>query len=226
MAKQGHDISVIGRREPPAADRSIPGVKHWIADLLAEDAGTKAALEAVGQTGPLNYLVLCQRFRGAEDAWTGEFQVSLTASRRLIDALLPKFTSEGDRGIVFVSSVFGDRVGEGQAISYHAMKAAMNHMARFYAVNLGKKGIRSNIVTPFTFLKEESRQFYIDNKQLHQLYRDMIPLGRMGTTEDSANAIAFLCSTQASFINGQNLYVDGGLSLVWPETLARQIAKL
>ena len=54
----------------------------------------------------------------------------------------------------------------------------------------------------------------------------MIPLGRMGTAEDSANVVAFLCSTAASFINGQNLYVDGGLSLVWPETLARKLKSI
>jgi NAD(P)-dependent dehydrogenase (short-subunit alcohol dehydrogenase family) len=52
----------------------------------------------------------------------------------------------------------------------------------------------------------------------------MIPLGRMATSEDSAKLIAFLCSTQAGFINGQNIYVDGGLSLIWPESLGRAIA--
>ena len=46
----------------------------------------------------------------------------------------------------------------------------------------------------------------------------------MATTEDNANAIEYLCSNQASFITGQNLFVDGGLSLVWPETLARRMA--
>jgi NAD(P)-dependent dehydrogenase (short-subunit alcohol dehydrogenase family) len=128
--------------------------------------------------------------------------------------------------VVFVSSVFGERVGEGQPLSYHIAKASLNQMARFYAVNLGRKGIRANAVTPFTFLKEESRNFYLNNRELMDLYKDIIPLGRMGTTEDSGNLIAFLCSPQASFINGQNIYVDGGLSLVWPETLARRLKSL
>jgi NAD(P)-dependent dehydrogenase (short-subunit alcohol dehydrogenase family) len=61
---------------------------------------------------------------------------------------------------------------------------------------------------------------------LQQLYREIIPLGRMGTTQDVANAIAFLCSPAASFINGHNLYVDGGLSVVWPETLARKLKSI
>jgi len=125
-----------------------------------------------------------------------------------------------------VSSVFGDRVGEGQPLSYHLGKAGINHMARFYAVSLGRKGIRVNVVTPFTFLKEESKDFYLNNKELQALYQEMIPLGRMGTAEDSANAVAFLCSPAASFINGQNLYVDGGLSVIWPETLARKLKSI
>jgi NAD(P)-dependent dehydrogenase (short-subunit alcohol dehydrogenase family) len=96
-------------------------------------------------------------------------------------------------------------------------------MMRFYAVNLGRKGIRVNAITPFTFLKEESRDFYLNNKPVMELYEKITPLGRMGTTEDSARAIAFLCSSQSGFINGQNIFVDGGLSLVWPETLARNL---
>ena len=58
------------------------------------------------------------------------------------------------------------------------------------------------------------------------LYKSIVPLGRIGTAEDSANLIQFLCSSAAQFISGQNIYVDGGLSLVWPETLARQLKSI
>ncbi len=226
LASRGSQVSVIGRRDPPEGDRQIPNVRHWIADLLDGDAALRAAESAVGRIGPLDYLIFCQRYRGKDNDWTGEIQVSLTATKQLIEALAPRFSAEGDRGIVLVSSVFGDRVGEGQPLSYHLGKAGINHMARFYAVSLGRKGIRVNVVTPFTFLKEESKDFYLNNKELQALYREMIPLGRMGTAEDSANAVAFLCSPAASFINGQNLYVDGGLSVIWPETLARKLKSI
>jgi NAD(P)-dependent dehydrogenase (short-subunit alcohol dehydrogenase family) len=226
LASRGSQVSVIGRRDPPEGDRQIPNVRHWIADLLDGEAALRAAESAVGRIGPLNYLIFCQRYRGKDNDWAGEIQVSLTATKQLIEALAPKFAPEGDRGIVLVSSVFGDRVGEGQPLSYHLGKAGINHMARFYAVSLGRKGIRVNVVTPFTFLKEESKDFYLNNKELYALYQEMIPLGRMGTAEDSANAVVFLCSPAASFINGQNLYVDGGLSAVWPETLARKLKSI
>jgi len=156
----------------------------------------------------------------------GEIQVSMTATKSLIDGLTSKFVPEGDKGIVVVSSVFGDYIGEGQPLSYHVGKAGLNHIARFYAVNLGQRKIRVNAVTPFTFLKEESKDFYLNNKELLDLYEEIIPLGRMGSAVDSANAVAFLCSPAASFISGQNLYVDGGLSQVWPETLARKLKSI
>jgi NAD(P)-dependent dehydrogenase (short-subunit alcohol dehydrogenase family) len=226
LASRGSQVSVIGRRDPPEGDRQIPNVRHWIADLLDGEAALRAAESAVGRIGPLNYLIFCQRYRGKDNDWAGEIQVSLTATKELIEALVPRFAPEGDRGIVLVSSVFGERVGEGQPLSYHLGKAGINHMGKFYAVSLGRKGIRVNVVTPFTFLKEESKDFYLNNKELYALYREMVPLGRMGTAEDSANAVAFLCSPAASFINGQNLYVDGGLSVVWPETLARKLKSI
>ena len=226
LTSKGHQVSVIGRSDPPEADINIRNTKHWNADLQDGNKALDAAESAVSEFGPLNYLVFCQRYRGKENDWMGEIQVSMTATKGLIDGLASKFVPEGDKGIVVVSSVFGDYIGEGQPLSYHVGKAGLNHIARFYAVNLGKRKIRVNSVTPFTFLKEESKDFYLNNKELLELYEEIIPLGRMGRAEDSANAVAFLCSPEASFISGQNLYVDGGLSQVWPETLARKLKSI
>jgi NAD(P)-dependent dehydrogenase (short-subunit alcohol dehydrogenase family) len=225
LAARGDGVSVVSRSEPPAGQR-VDGVSYFSADI--SDAGaTQAALDAaLERNGALDYLVFCQRYRGRENAWAGEIEVSLSASKRAVEYLQDSFAKGSDSGIVFVSSVFGERVGEGQDISYHIAKAGMNQMARYYAVSLGRKGIRTNAVTPFTFLKEESKDFYLNNKELMGLYEEIVPLGRMATSEDSANVIAFLCSPAAAFVNGQNIYVDGGLSLVWPETLARRLKSI
>lgn len=226
LSAAGHIITVIGGREPIAADLDVPNTEFLIADL-ADSAGFKLMLEkAVETRGKLSYIVFCQRYRGKDDDWQGEFDITLTATKVAVETLQDEFVAEGDKGIVMVSSPFGDYVSEGQGVSYHMSKAGLNQMMRFYAVSLGRKGIRVNAITPCTFLKDESKDFYLNNKSLYDLYCNMIPLGRMATSEDSAQAIAFLCSPQASFINGQNIYVDGGLSLVWPEALARKLTSL
>ena len=226
LSAAGHTVSILGRREPGEDDRNIPNTAFYLADLANLD-GFKATLSEIVKThGKLSYLVFCQRYRGQEDGWQGELDITLTATKVAVEALQDEFSPEGDKGIVMVSSVFGDFVGEGQPVSYHVGKAGLNQMMRYYAVNLGSKGIRVNAITPFTFLKDESKDFYLNNKPLYDLYSTMIPLGRMSTSEDNAKAVALLCSSQAGFINGQNIYVDGGLSLVWPETLARKLTSL
>jgi NAD(P)-dependent dehydrogenase (short-subunit alcohol dehydrogenase family) len=79
-------------------------------------------------------------------------------------------------------------------------------------------------VSPCTFIKQENQEFYSTNEKLGNVFKQVIPLGRMGTAADSANAIAFLCSPQAAFITGQKITVDGGVSLLSQESLARRIA--
>jgi NAD(P)-dependent dehydrogenase (short-subunit alcohol dehydrogenase family) len=225
LAARGDDVSVVSRSKPSLAER-VNGACYFSADITDLTATQEVLDATVKRNGALDYLIFCQRYRGKGNAWAGEIDVSLSAPKRVIEYLQNSFAKGGDCGIVFVSSVYGDRVGEGQDISYHIGKAGMNHMARFYAVNLGRKGIRTNAVAPFTFLKEESKEFYLSNKELLELYEEIIPLGRMATSEDSANVILFLCSPAAAFVNGQIIDVDGGLSLVWPETLARKLKSI
>jgi NAD(P)-dependent dehydrogenase (short-subunit alcohol dehydrogenase family) len=224
LAARGDQVSVIGRRDPQEGDRENPRLRYSIADLTDGGAVQSALDDLIHASGKPSYVAFCQRFRGKDDDWSGEFAVSLTATKTTVEAVQDRFETSGDCAIAMVSSVFGTFVGEGQPISYHVAKAGIEQMARYYAVTLGRKGIRANTVTPFTFLKEESREFYLKNEALQSLYKTIIPLGRMGTTEDVANAVAYLCSPQAAFVNGQNLFVDGGLSLVWPENLARKLA--
>ncbi len=223
LCQRGGKVSVLGRTPPVADALALPGLFAVQADLRDQAACQVAIENAIRHHGVLRYLVFAQRHRGTDDSWRGEIDVSLDSTRRLVEQIDPYWAAAGDRAIAMVSSVFGDRVGDGQPMSYHLGKAGMNHMARVLAVQLGPKGIRANTVTPFTFLKAESREHYLRNEALMKLYEEIVPLGRMGSAEDCAKVLAFLCSPEASFVTGQNLYVDGGLSQVWPETLARRL---
>ena len=221
MIIRGDQVSVISRSTP---ENKVDGVNYFEADIANTESLTQA-MDKIAQTGNINYLVFCQRFRGKSDSWVGEIDVSISASRNMIDYFQDKFSAE-DNAIIFVSSVFGEYVGEGQALSYHLGKAGMNSLMRFYAVNLGKKGIRTNAVTPFTFVKEESKDFYNSQTELMDMYKEIVPLNRIGTADEIADVILFFGSEQSRYVNGQNVYIDGGLSLVWPESIVKSIKKI
>jgi NAD(P)-dependent dehydrogenase (short-subunit alcohol dehydrogenase family) len=227
FSAEGHTVSVIGRRPPNEEDRTTAKAHFWTVDLTNEPELARVLDEIVTRNGKLDNLVLLQRFKGDGDAWAGEIATSLTATKYVIERLVDSFHGGGNSSIVLVSSIISRFVAEGQPVGYHVAKTALAQMARFYAVALGPKGIRVNCVSPCTLVKDENRDFYYSKAgPLHELFKSTIPLGRMGTARDSANVIAFFCSPQASFLTGQEVLVDGGVSLLSQEALARKVAGL
>lgn len=194
---------------------------------LADKAALLAALaEALKQNGRLTNLIFLQRYRGEGDVWQGELDVSLTATKTIIEKLAGKFVRQKKaslNSIVIVGSNASRLIAGEQSVGYHAAKAALRQMARYYACSLAPQGLRVNCVTPGIVLKDEARKFYRENEKLHALYRRITPLGRMGSPRDIAEAIGFLCSPGAAFITGQEFIVDGGLSLLWQASLANEL---
>jgi NAD(P)-dependent dehydrogenase (short-subunit alcohol dehydrogenase family) len=222
---RGSVVSVVSR-ERPADFPEQADLRHFPADLENPHALGDLCGRIAEAGGPIRYLVLSQRFRGQGDPWAGEIQVGLTASRDLIEGFAAYFADTGDRAIGVVSSVYAEFVGSSQPVGYHVVKGGLNAMVRHYAATLGRHGIRVNAVMPLTYLKRESRAFYEENEPLMETYRRLVPLGRLGTAEESADALDFLCSERASFINGQSLFLDGGVSVVWQEEVAKTFAGL
>src|SRR5205814_7802680 len=111
--------------------------------------------------------------------------------------------------IVNVSSIVGVHGNPGQT-NYSASKAGIIGFTKALARELGSRGVRANVVAPgyvttrlTDVLPEEATKAMLDNT----------PLGRLGTPEDIAGAVRFLCSDEASFITGEVLLVDGGLGM-------------
>lgn len=218
FVRAGHRVSVLGRRESEEA-----GVSSQTVDLADKDALLAALAEALKQNGRLTNLIFLQRYRGEGDAWQGELDVSLTATKIIIEQLAGEFVrpkKSALNSIVIVGSNASRLIAGEQSVGYHAAKAALCQMARYYACSLAPRGLRVNCVTPGIVLKDEARKFYRENEPLHALYRRITPLGRMGSPRDIADAIGFLCSPGAAFITGQEIIVDGGLSLLWQGSLA------
>jgi NAD(P)-dependent dehydrogenase (short-subunit alcohol dehydrogenase family) len=95
---------------------------------------------------------------------------------------------------------------------------------KYYAVTLGPKQIRVNAIIPGLTIKPEARAFYDSHPELEALYKDITPLGRMGTVEDLAHLVDFLISEKSSYLTGQTITLDGGIGLRSAWSLARKVS--
>lgn len=224
LREKGQRVTVLGRSAPSPMAPLDPG--DHIACDLSDLTSLQKALDEIKRDRPaVNYLVFCQRWRGQGDSWQGELNTSLYATKLAIESLSDSFAEGEDTSIVLVSSVVSRFVAVDQPLSYNLAKAAMVQLAQYFAVTLGPRQIRVNVVSPGATIKPESEKFYAAQAGLHALYETASPLGRLGTARDVANVIEFLCCPASSFVTGQNLFVDGGVSLQSQESLGRRIAK-
>ena len=127
--------------------------------------------------------------------------------------------------IVNIASISGLRAST-LRVAYGTSKAALIHLTKQYAAELGNYGVRVNVICPGPVETEMAK--LVHSVAIRSDYYDTIPLGRYGSTEEMANTVGFLCSPQASFINGQYLAVDGGFdaSGVGLPTLRRNTPEL
>jgi NAD(P)-dependent dehydrogenase (short-subunit alcohol dehydrogenase family) len=109
--------------------------------------------------------------------------------------------------VVHIGSISGLRAST-LRVAYGTSKAALMHLTRQQAAELGERGIRVNAVAPGPVDTAMAKQ--VHTPDIRADYHDAIPLNRYGTEEEIAAAVAFLCSDAASYVNGQTLAVDGG----------------
>lgn len=214
-------LSIIGQCPASRTKADDADTHYWDADVSDKKSLLTALDEIINKNGKLDNLIFFQRYRGEKNEWDGEIETSLTATKNIIEYLAEEF--KGNGSIVVVSSTASEFIVDEQPLVYHVAKAGLNQMVRYYAVNLGAKGIRVNSVSPGIVLKEESKEFYEKNKDIHDFYCGITPLGKMCVSEEVSNLIEYLCGLKSSFITGQNIVIDGGISLRWQGSLARRI---
>ncbi len=224
LANEGQYVTAVGRNPSAFLATQNGQIEGFVGTVEEPEPLLNSLRLQIEKQGELSSLIFLQRYRGNGDSWMGELAVSMTATKVLIEGLVPHFQLEGNRSICIVTSNASTFVARNQSLAYHTSKAALKQMARFYAVKFGQQGIRVNVVSPCTFVKSESAEFYQSQTELQALYAKITPLGRMGTAKEVAKTVAFLCGEDASFITGQELTVDGGLSLMLQDALAREVA--
>lgn len=222
---RGFFVTVLSRRKPPVSEL-IGQLVHIPIDLDRLEDFSIIQNSFSHAAGKIRYLIFTQRFRGTGDPWIGEMKVGLYATKLLVEGLLPHFSPTGDRAIVAVSSVYANFIGSSQPVGYHVVKAGLNALIRYYSWSLGPRGIRANSIMPLSYVKDETRQHFEGKPELASLYTKFVPLGRMGDVNENVDAIDFLCSEKSSFITGQNLFIDGGTSVVWQEEVANGVAMI
>jgi NAD(P)-dependent dehydrogenase (short-subunit alcohol dehydrogenase family) len=109
--------------------------------------------------------------------------------------------------VVNIASISGLRAST-LRLAYGTSKAALIHLTKQYAAELGNYGVRVNAICPGPVETEMAK--LVHSAAIRADYYDTIPLGRYGSTEEMADTVGFLCSPQASYINGQSIAVDGG----------------
>jgi meso-butanediol dehydrogenase / (S,S)-butanediol dehydrogenase / diacetyl reductase len=141
------------------------------------------------------------------DEWQQVLATNLNGPFLCTQAAVPLMLRGGGGAVVNIASISGLRAST-LRVAYGTSKAALIHLTRQQAAELGDQGIRVNAIAPGPVDTAMAKQ--VHSAEIRRDYHDSVPLGRYGTPEEMAATIGFLCSDAASYINGQCLAVDGG----------------
>ena len=214
-------INYIQRRdcaEELAAQLQAEGCRVMVcqADVADKDA-VDAMVRRIEETfGPVSLLVNNAGIAGQElfqdvtpQMWRRYFAVNVDGAYHTTQAVLPHMLHEHSGCIINISSIWGLR-GSSCESAYSATKHALVGLSRSLAAELAPSGIRVNCVAPGVIRTDMLNML---GEEYLPLLTEETPLGRLGTPEDIAYAVAFLADERASFITGQVLTSDGGFLL-------------
>jgi len=221
LARDGFDVAVGYGSDSEGAQRTVAAVAAHGRRAVALQADVSVEDEAVGlveaaeaELGPLDAVVLNAGITrdglfmriSAED-WRAVIDTNLTGAFFVSRATVRGMLRRRSGTIVAVSSVVGLIGNPGQA-NYAAAKAGLIGMVKSLAKEVGPRGIRVNAVAPGYIATDMTAALSDDQREQ---VRTATPLGRLGTPEDVAGVVAFLCSPDAAFITGSVIRIDGGL---------------
>ena len=212
------DTNIELARETAAATGPEDRIMAVEVDIAQPDAAATIVNTAMETFGRLDIMVqnaaiypwtLIQDISAEE--WDAVLGVNLRGAFLTARAAREPMAAAGGGRLIFISSITGPRVSSPGHAHYAASKAGINGFVRTAAIEYSSLGITVNAVEPGNILTEGLKtgrtQAFIDSMCA------AVPLGRLGSPEDVANAVAFLASDEASYITGTSIIVDGGQTL-------------
>ena len=204
----------------PAPDDLPAGARYVQADLRSAADVARAMADCCEAAGRLDYLVnaagvlLLGRDRSLVDidldVWDDVLAINLKGAALTARHAIPLMKRTGGGAMVHVSTIQCVRGDDAPQDAYQASKAGLIAMSKSIAIQFAGDGIRSNTILPGPTMTP-MQQRWVERPELKDATEAAVPLGRVGTTQDMANATLFLLSDAASFITGTELIVDGGV---------------
>jgi NAD(P)-dependent dehydrogenase (short-subunit alcohol dehydrogenase family) len=195
------------------------GIETAALDVLKDDD----VRQFVAKTGAVDILFNCAGWvhQGnllecrVED-WDRSFQLNVRSMFVMVKAMLPKMIAAGGGVILNMASVLGADKAAPNRLAYAASKAAVQGFTRALAIDHVKQGIRVNCVCPGTVDTPSLGvriNAFADPAKARQDFIARQPMGRLASAEEIAETFVYLVSDESSFMTGQAVYVDGGMSL-------------
>ena len=224
FAQEGANIVITGRREE-ALKEAVADIGHNASYILADAAQAGSAQKSVEETiaryGKIDILFLnagVAYFSPIEsideDHFDTQFSINVKNPFFTIKAAVPHL---GEGSVIISNTSIVNQKGFDHSGVYSATKAALRSLTRVLASELKAKKIRTVSVAPGPVETPIYGKMGMDEATLQEMgagFAQSVPLGRFGSSEELANAVLFLASDDASYINGVELEVDGGLSQV------------
>jgi NAD(P)-dependent dehydrogenase (short-subunit alcohol dehydrogenase family) len=196
-----------------------PGLETAVLDVLDDEEVRRFA----SKVGAVDILFNCAGWvhQGTilecrPEDWDRSFQLNVRSMFTMSKAMIPKMAAAGGGVILNMASVLGARKAAPNRLAYAASKAAVEGFTRALAIDHVKQNIRVNCVCPGTVdtpsLGDRINAF-ADPAQARKDFIARQPMGRLATAEEIAETFVYLVSDESSFMTGQSVFVDGGMSL-------------
>jgi NAD(P)-dependent dehydrogenase (short-subunit alcohol dehydrogenase family) len=219
MAEEGASVAVVDRdaESAEAVAREIGGCS-FVADVSDHAQVADVVGRAVDELGGLS-AVFANAGIGTigavgemdPDEWRKVIDVNLTGVFHTVRECIPHLSASGNGSVVATASISGVRPAAGES-AYAAAKAGVAAFCATVALEYAP-GVRANAVSPGMIATGLTAPLLDGFPDITQRMIEKTPAGRIGTPEDIADVVVFLCSDLARFITGQNLVVDGGMTL-------------